>query len=134
MLSCHSNLTNITMKQERVTTGIKRGGSNLSGVSAKCWWEENFVNNSGSQHTGFPPGSSHDVLTGKDVGTRFPVLPPINSGSSLPPKRGAIDGMSSDGRSACSSVVSEISRTRTLRGVHLRFGLEAAMLLPLALR
>lgn len=112
-----------------MTTGIKKEGSNLSGVSAKCWWEENYVNNSTSQHTGFPPGSSHDTLTGKDVATRFPVLPPIRSGSSIQPKRISGD----ERRSACSSV-SEISRTRTLRGVHLRFGLEAAMLLPLALR
>lgn len=122
------------VKQEKVTTGIKKEGSNLSGVSAKCWWEENYVSNSISQHTGFPPGSSHDALTGKDVGTRFPVLPPIHSGSSLNPKMEAGDGISSERKSACSSVVSEISRTRTLRGVHLRFGLEAAMLLPLALR
>lgn len=120
--------------QERVTTGIKRDGSNLSGVSAKCWWEETYVNTSNSQHTGFPPGSSHDALTGKDVGTRYSVLPPIRAGSSLPPKRESGDGVLSERRSACSSVVSEISRTRTLRGVHLRFGLEAAMLLPLALR
>ena len=122
------------MKQETVTNGIEKEGSNLSGVSAKCWWEENFVNNSASQYTGFPPGSSHDMQSGKDLNTRFPVLPPIHTGSSFTPKRASGDGMASEGRSACSSVVSEISRTRTLRGIHLRFGLEAAMLLPLALR
>ena len=123
------------MKQGTVTTGIEKDGSNLSGVSAKCWWEENFVNNSASQHTGFPPGSSHDALTGRDLATRtFPVLPPIRTGSSVTPKRLPGDAVASERRSACSSVVSEISRTRTLRGIHLRFGLEAAMLLPLALR
>lgn len=119
--------------QEIVQTGIKQEGSNLSGVSAKCWWEENYINNSISQHAGFPPGSSHDALTGKDVNTRFPVLPPIRAGPSFP-KRESSDGVLSERRSACSSVASEISRTRTLRGVHLRFGLEAALLLPLALR
>ena len=92
------------------------------------------MNNSASQHTGFPPGSSHDALTGRDLPARFPVLPPIRTGSSVTPKRSPVDGVTPDRRSACSSVVSEISRTRTLRGIHLRFGLEAAMLLPLALR
>lgn len=92
------------------------------------------MNNSTSQHTGFPPGSSHDALTGRDLPTRFPVLPPIRAGSSAMPKRPPADGMAPERRSACSSVASEISRTRTLRGIHLRFGLEAAMLLPLALR
>lgn len=121
------------VEQETVTTGIEKEGSNLSGVSAKCSWEENLVNNSSSQHTGFPPGSSHDALTGRDLPTRFPILPPIRTGSSVAPKRPAGDGLASE-RSACSSVVSEISRTRTLRGIHVRFGLEAAMLLPLALR
>lgn len=105
-----------------MSSGIKKEGSNLSGVYAKCWWEENFINNSPGHHTGFPPGSSHDGMIVRDVAARFPVLPPINSGSAL------------ERRSACSSVLSEISRTRTLRGVHLRFGLEAAMLLPLAMR
>lgn len=108
--------------QERVSSGIKKEGSNLSGVHAKCWWEENFINNSPGHHAGFPAGSSHDAMIVRDVAARFPVLPPINSGSAL------------ERRSACSSVLSEISRTRTLRGVHLRFGLEAAMLLPLAMR
>ena len=123
------------IKQEIVRTGIKREGSNLSGVSVKCWWEEHYVNNSISgEHGGFPSGSYQDSHTGKDVATRFPVLPPIPSGSSLMPKKEMGDGMSSDRKSACSSVVSEISRTRTLRAVHLRFGFEAAMLLPLALR
>jgi len=105
-----------------VSSGIKKEGSNLSGVYAKCWWEENFINNSPGHHTGFAPGASHDAMIVRDVAARFPVLPPINSGSAL------------ERRSACSSVLSEISRTRTLRGVHLRFGLEAAMLLPLAMR
>ncbi|XP_068746671.1 suppressor of fused homolog [Montipora capricornis] len=121
--------------QEIVGTGIKREGSNLSGVSVKCWWEEHYVNTSMSgEHGGFPSGSYQDSHTGKDVATRFPVLPPIPSGSSLMPKKEMGDGTSSDRKSACSSVVSEISRTRTLRAVHLRFGFEAAMLLPLALR
>ena len=46
----------IFLNQEIVQTGIKQEGSNLSGVSAKCWWEENYINNSISQHAGFPPG------------------------------------------------------------------------------
>lgn len=119
--------------RETVTNGIEKEGSNLSGVSAKCWWEESFVNNSTSQQTSFSYGSSNETQTGKDLNTRFPVLPPIRSGSSFTSHK-ATDGVTTERRSACSSVVSEISRTRTLRGIHLRFGLEAAMLLPLALR
>lgn len=34
----------------------------------------------------------------------------------------------------CASAVSEIVRTRTLTAVHLRFGFEAAMMIPLAIR
>lgn len=114
-------------------TGIKTEGSNLSGVCVKCFWEESYVNNSVSQPAGFPLGSTQDAHSRKDLGTRFHVLPPI-PGSSLMPKRELGDGTLPGRMSACSSVVSEMSRTRTLRGVHLRFGFEAAMLLPLALR
>lgn len=119
--------------QDVVRTGIKTEGSNLSGVCVKCFWEESYVNNSVSQPAGFPLGSTQDAHSRKDLGTRFHVLPPI-SGSSLMPKRELGDGTLPGRMSACSSVVSEMSRTRTLRGVHLRFGFEAAMLLPLALR
>ena len=121
----------ITIKQDVVRTGIKTEGSNLSGVCVTCFWEESYVNNSVSQPAGFPLGSTQDAHSRKDLGTRFHVLPPI-PGSSLMPKRELGDGTLPGRMSACSSVVSE--RTRTLRGVHLRFGFEAAMLLPLALR
>lgn len=102
-------------------------------MCVKCFWEESYVNNSVSQPAGFPLGSTQDAHSRKDLGTRFHVLPPI-AGSSLMPKRELGDGTLPGRMSACSSVVSEMSRTRTLRGVHLRFGFEAAMLLPLALR
>lgn len=39
-----------------------------------------------------------------------------------------------DRESTCASAVSEIVRTRTLGAVHLRFGFEAAMMIPLAIR
>ena len=119
------------MLQETVTAGIQKEGSNLSGVSAKCWWEENVIGSSPTWHTVHPTCFSHDSFTGKDVGTRFPVLPPISAGTSTMQNR-TEDGRS-EGQSACGSV-SDITRTGSLRGIHLRFGLEAAMLLPLALR
>ena len=81
------------------------------------------------QHS--PESAIKEESATKDVGTRFPVLPPISFHSPTATRSREI---SSERQSSCSSVSSEIVRTRTLRGVHLRLTLEAAELLPLAIR
>ncbi|EDO35289.1 predicted protein [Nematostella vectensis] len=91
--------------KEVVTHGIERDGSNLSGVAAKCFWEE------------FSPTRSFPRPASEDPTLARPGEPSAH-----------------DRGSPCGSAVSEIVRTRTLVGAHLRFGYEAAMLLPLAIR
>ena len=99
-------------------------------MSSKCWWEEYAPHRSPSETNNAESAVNQESLT-KDVGTRFPVLPPIGLGSPTPTRRREIPN---DRQSSCSSVNSEIVRTRTLRGAHLRLTLEAAELLPLAIR
>ncbi|XP_031573506.1 suppressor of fused homolog [Actinia tenebrosa] len=125
--------------QESVSLGIEKEGSSLSGVAAKCWWEAYAPDRS------FPRPSSENPNFGrnispqgtKDLGTRFKVLPAIGGGGGSKFKvdsHGRLKDSSYDRESSCASAVSEIVRTRTLCGVHLRFGYEAAMLLTLAIR
>ena len=117
--------------QEIVANGIEKDGSNLSGVSVKCWWEEFVPDRSSALN--YSSGSSQETHSAtKDLGTRFSVLPPIRHSSSISLNRPK--DSSSDRNSTCSSVASEIVRTRTLKGAHLRLGLDAALLLPLAIR
>lgn len=125
--------------QEEVTRGLEREGSNLSGVNAKCYWEEmKGANDSNAQgcDTNFTspiiqPPRLLDARRSHEF-NKFFVLPPIDgSGGSKQHVKGE---PTIDRNSACSSATSEISRTRSCRGVCVRLNLEAASLLPLAFR
>ena len=63
---------------------------------------------------------------------KFSILPPIDLNCA--PKQHFKGETAMDRNSACSSATSEISRTRSCRGVCVRLNLEAASLLPLAFR
>ena len=123
-----------------MTRGLEREGSNLSGVNAKCYWEE-------------IKGGNENIARGNDTNynppiiqpprlvearrahelNKFAVLPAIDSNSGGFKQHFKGEGMV-DRTSACSSATSEITRTRSCRGVCIRLNVEAASLLPLAFR
>ena len=123
--------------KEEVTRGLEREGSTLSGVNAKCYWEELKDKNS-SNETNYSNSSSIiqpprmiDAMRNQNF-NKFSILPPIDSSTM---SRQHYKGEATmDRSSACSSATSEISRTRSCRGVCVRLNIEAASLLPLAFR
>lgn len=128
-----------TRIQEEVTRGLEREGSTLSGVNAKCYWEELKDNRSNSNDPGYNVSSSIIQAPRMTDATRnhhfnkFAILPPIDATSTFP-KQHYKSEAPLERSSACSSATSEISRTRSCRGVCVRLNIEAATLLPLAFR
>ena len=123
--------------KEEVTRGLEREGSTLSGVNAKCYWEElkdknnsNDTNYSNSSSIIQPPRMI-DAMRNQNF-NKFSILPPIDSSNMS--KQHYKGEATMDRSSACSSATSEISRTRSCRGVCVRLNIEAASLLPLAFR
>nr|BAC33095.1 unnamed protein product [Mus musculus] len=137
------------LQQERVDKGIETDGSNLSGVSAKCAWDD----------LSRPPEDEEDSrsiclgtqprrLSGKDTeqiretlrrGLEInskPVLPPINSqrqnGLTHDRAPSRKDSLGSDSSTAI--IPHELIRTRQLESVHLKFNQESGALIPLCLR
>ncbi|XP_039217577.1 suppressor of fused homolog isoform X1 [Crotalus tigris] len=137
------------LQQDRVDKGIETDGSNLSGVSAKCAWDD----------LSRPPEDDEDSrsicigthprrLSGKDTeqiretlrrGLEInskPILPPINTqrqnglNSERAPSRK--DSLESD--SSAAIIPHELIRTRQLESVHLKFNQESGALIPLCLR
>lgn len=147
------------LQQDRVDKGIETDGSNLSGVSAKCAWDDlsrppEDEDDSRSICIGSQPRRLSDKDTeqirealrkGLEINSKS-VLPPINSQKNLQDRslqsvghlqskqnsRSRKDSLESEGSSAI--VPHELVRTRQLESVHLKFNQESGALLPLCLR
>ncbi|XP_026792887.1 suppressor of fused homolog isoform X2 [Pangasianodon hypophthalmus] len=145
--------------QERVDKGIETDGSNLSGVSAKCAWDDlsrppEDEDDSRSICIGSQPRRLSEKDTeqirealrkGLEINSKS-VLPPINSQrhhqdrpvqsvghlQSKQNSRSRKDSLESESSSAI--VPHELVRTRQLESVHLKFNQESGTLLPLCLR
>eukprot|EP00112_Aurelia_sp_Birch-Aquarium-sp1_P009031 Seg2012.8 transcript_id=Seg2012.8/GoldUCD/mRNA.D3Y31 product="Suppressor of fused-like" protein_id=Seg2012.8/GoldUCD/D3Y31 len=115
--------------QQTVEDGITRDGSNLSGVSAKCWWA------SCSPETIYKAG--HRIENGTFVESESRPTSTTKTTRITEPSFGREDSELGDGpdsRLSNYSTVSELVRAKSLDAVQLRFNLEAASLLPLVFR
>uniref|UniRef100_A0A673KYF6 Suppressor of fused homolog n=1 Tax=Sinocyclocheilus rhinocerous TaxID=307959 RepID=A0A673KYF6_9TELE len=145
--------------QERVDKGIETDGSNLSGVSAKCAWDDlsrppEDEDDSRSICIGSQPRRLSDKDTeqirealrkGLEINSKS-VLPPISSQKHSHDRpqqsvghfqtqqisRSRKDSLESE--SSAAIVPHELVRTRQLESVHLKFNQESGTLLPLCLR
>ncbi|XP_051504756.1 suppressor of fused homolog isoform X2 [Myxocyprinus asiaticus] len=145
--------------QERVDKGIETDGSNLSGVSAKCVWDDlSRPPEDEDDSRSICVGSQQRRLSDKDTEQIREALRKgleINSKSVLPPisgqrhshdrpqqsvghlqtqqnSRSRKDSLESE--SSAAIVPHELVRTRQLESVHLKFNQESGTLLPLCLR
>lgn len=115
--------------QQTVEDGISKEGSNLSGVSAKCWWtgcSPETIFKAGNRIENGHFGESESRPTSSTRTTRLTDPSFIREDSEL--------GDGPDSRLSNYSTVSELVRAKSLEAVQLRFNLEAATLLPLVLR
>ncbi|XP_034041060.1 suppressor of fused homolog isoform X1 [Thalassophryne amazonica] len=133
------------LQQERVDQGIETEGSNLSGVSAKCVWDDlsrppEDEEDSRSICIGSQPRRLSDKDTeqiretlrkGLELNSKS-VLPPISSQRQSERPQSRKDSLESD--SSAAIVPHELVRTRQLESVHLKFNQESGALLPLCLR
>uniref|UniRef100_A0A8C4WQN9 Suppressor of fused homolog n=1 Tax=Eptatretus burgeri TaxID=7764 RepID=A0A8C4WQN9_EPTBU len=125
-------------QQERIEQGVQTEGSNLSGVSARCCWEDESLPGADGHDIGSPILDSIPPRLGAE-GAEAPWLRLDNSTSNESQQwgwEGQRAGRRSVGESEASvpPVPHELVRTRTIAAVSLRFNLEAGLLLPLALR
>ncbi|XP_036684661.1 suppressor of fused homolog isoform X3 [Balaenoptera musculus] len=135
--------------QERVDKGIETDGSNLSGVSAKCGWDDlSRPPEDDEDSRSICIGTQPRRLSGKDTeqiretlrrGLEInskPVLPPINpqrqNGLTHDRAPSRKDSLESDSSTAI--IPHELIRTRQLESVHLKFNQESGALIPLCLR
>uniref|UniRef100_A0AAR2KXX8 Suppressor of fused homolog n=1 Tax=Pygocentrus nattereri TaxID=42514 RepID=A0AAR2KXX8_PYGNA len=156
--SCES-MWYVHPKQERVDKGIDTDGSNLSGVSAKCAWDDlsrppEDEDDSRSICIGSQPRRLSDKDTeqirealrkGLEINSKS-ILPPISSQrhsqdrpvqsvghlQSKQNSRSRKDSLESE--SSAAIVPHELVRTRQLESVHLKFNHESGTLLPMCLR
>ncbi|NXC53739.1 SUFU protein, partial [Aleadryas rufinucha] len=137
------------LQQERVDKGIETDGSNLSGVSAKCAWDDlSRPPEDDEDSRSICIGTQPRRLSGKDTeqiretlrrGLEInskPVLPPINAqrqnGLNLDRAPSRKDSLESE--SSAAIIPHELIRTRQLESVHLKFNQESGALIPLCLR
>ncbi|KAJ8664546.1 hypothetical protein QAD02_006208 [Eretmocerus hayati] len=99
---------------EKIRIGLEREGSNLSGVSAKCWWVQMGGEKSTISYRDRRENSDDDE-------EEVDIKPKIKSERMSPCDQD--DAMSEDE-----------AGVRVFHGLHLHFNLEAGSLLPLALR
>ncbi|CAI9717818.1 suppressor of fused homolog [Octopus vulgaris] len=142
--------------QERVDSGIEQEGSNLSGVSSRCFWDEILSNNHGNEDN----KENRLIEEERRCSLERPHISDIESeqiravlqkglhnslvnSSLLSEQNENIEGVlhnqngsrkESFDSTLASEVPSELFRTRTLDNVHLKLNLEAGLLLPLALK
>ncbi|XP_051946403.1 suppressor of fused homolog isoform X1 [Xyrauchen texanus] len=146
------------LQQERVDKGIETDGSNLSGVSAKCAWDDlsrppEDEDDSRSICIGSQPRRLSDKDTeqirealrkGLEINSKS-VLPPISSQrhshdrpqqsvGHLQTQQNSSRKDSLESESSAAIVPHELVRTRQLESVHLKFNQESGTLLPLCLR
>uniref|UniRef100_A0A8C5GSQ4 Suppressor of fused homolog n=1 Tax=Gouania willdenowi TaxID=441366 RepID=A0A8C5GSQ4_GOUWI len=134
------------LQQEAVDRGIETEGSNLSGVSAKCVWDDLSCPPEDEEDSrSICIGSQPRRLSNKDTeqiretlrkGLEFnskTALPPISSQKQSHERpQSRKDSLESESSSAI--VPHELVRTRQLESVHLKFNQESGTLLPLCLR
>nr|XP_042701123.1 suppressor of fused homolog isoform X1 [Chrysemys picta bellii] len=137
------------LQQERVDKGIETDGSNLSGVSAKCAWDDlSRPPEDDEDSRSICIGTQPRRLSGKDTeqiretlrrGLEInskPVLPPINAQrqNGLNYDRAPSRKDSLESESSAAIIPHELIRTRQLESVHLKFNQESGALIPLCLR
>ncbi|XP_013359492.1 PREDICTED: suppressor of fused homolog isoform X2 [Chinchilla lanigera] len=135
--------------QDRVDKGIETDGSNLSGVSAKCAWDDlSRPPEDDEDSRSICIGTQPRRLSGKDTeqiretlrrGLEInskPVLPPINPQrqNGLTHDRTPSRKDSLESESSTAMIPHELIRTRQLESVHLKFNQESGALIPLCLR
>ncbi|KAH9524830.1 hypothetical protein Btru_027983 [Bulinus truncatus] len=141
--------------KERLDQGIEQEGSNLSGVSAWCSWDEPGENNHNSDSEDdkenrkdrYDDEVERDVRRGGNEPGRRTISQYESEQIKATLKKGLSsthlnvndDSQSHSRKESFDSTVSsegptELIRTRSLESVHLKFNLEAGSLLPLALR
>ncbi|XP_063988966.1 suppressor of fused homolog [Diachasmimorpha longicaudata] len=126
----HSVMDEDPTVAEKIQTGIEREGSNLSGVSAKCWWVQMTNNSNGDSYRERNPEDSDDDETDNacekeenddDSNTCSREVVKIEMHSPNNPHRE-------------NSSVDDGITMKPLAGLHLTFNLEAGSLLPLAIK
>ncbi|KAF4520140.1 hypothetical protein B566_EDAN008958 [Ephemera danica] len=126
---------------DEVARGINTDGSNLSGVSARCWWAENgpgmlealLVRE--EEESSRPTLSEDDSLQikaalKKGLLSSRPLLPPARNQRNIDLLSASQVNLPEDE----GSETSELTRVKTLETLQLTFNLEAGSLLPLAIR
>ncbi|XP_011497622.1 PREDICTED: suppressor of fused homolog [Ceratosolen solmsi marchali] len=96
---------------EKIQGGIEREGSNLSGVSAKCWWVQMCGEKSTEKYRERRDDSDEEELDIKPT-IKSERLSPCDQDANIPEDNGI----------------------KPLLGLHLTFNLEAGSLLPLAIK
>ncbi|KAL8604949.1 hypothetical protein ACOMHN_028577 [Nucella lapillus] len=146
--------------QDQVDQGIEQEGSNLSGVSSHCSWDQpgGGDNDKDDDHSDdededgrrqaddrrtsteaerrhLSHAESEQIKTALKKGLSKPSSPDSEEGDGKDQsQRGPPPRKASFDSTASSEGPTELIRTRTLDAVHLKFNLEAGSLLPLALR
>lgn len=131
--------------QEKVDRGIESEGSNLSGVNSKCSWEEpgdtdydiyddkenqfdDERHSSNDRHISILESEQIKATLSRGLQGNQNDMFGSEFGNRPRSRKQSFDSTGS------SDAPTELLRTRTLDYVHLKFNLEAALLLPLALR
>jgi suppressor of fused-like protein len=139
--------------QEAVDDGIATQGSNLSGVSARCTWNEFFQsdedkNNSdrdNDENDSDSNNSNNERTPKRNVCSRNGISPTVHKSIQSRNSCNSAMSVSHDQQNQCNSRMSfasetgapepgELIQTKYLNSLHLQFNLEAGNLLPLALR
>ncbi|XP_034948202.1 suppressor of fused homolog [Chelonus insularis] len=123
----HSAMEQDPTVAEKIQTGIEREGSNLSGVSAKCWWVQMTNNISPEKYrekTKDVSDDEEDDVEKEENDDSIENCPPRTSIKS--------DKLSSDRTDP--SILNDNFTAKPLTGLHLTFNLEAGSLLPLAIK
>lgn len=133
----HSIMEEDPTVAEKIQTGIEREGSNLSGVSAKCWWVQMSDNNNDEKYREKKNDESDDDdeddddnICEKDDIDRIEknrTTDKINKNLSIEQQR-EHDNNNNDSSFDDSFIL------KPLIGLHLTFNLEAGSLLPLAIK
>lgn len=136
--------------QEAVDDGIATQGSNLSGVSARCTWFESIQHND-SHHNSDKDNEDNDSDSNQSnektvkTNSRNGLSPTVYKCSQSRNSCNSAMSVSHDQQNQCNSRMSfasetgapepgELTQTKYINSLHLKFNLEAGNLLPLALR
>uniref|UniRef100_A0A8C4W2X4 Suppressor of fused homolog n=1 Tax=Gopherus evgoodei TaxID=1825980 RepID=A0A8C4W2X4_9SAUR len=119
--------------QERVDKGIETDGSNLSGVSAKCAWDDlSRPPEDDEDSRSICIGTQPRRLSGKDTEQIRETLRRGQNGLNYDRAPSRKDSLESE--SSAAIIPHELIRTRQLESVHLKFNQESGALIPLCLR